>query len=159
MSTKNTIFYKQGQEYLLNFSAEKISSDASIFLAEKIECKYNIIRDISKLISDSRDQSLIRFSYESILKQRVFLMMQGYEDANDVNYLKNDPVIKNILGGDLASQPTISRFENTVDKQTIFKILYGWLDRYVRSLKGRKTVIIDIDATDDPTYGHQQLSL
>ena len=46
-------------------------------------------------------------------------MMQGYEDANDVEHLKHDKVIKNILGGDLASQPTISRFENNIDKATI----------------------------------------
>ena len=134
MRTKNTLFYKQNQAYLLNFSAEDISSDTSIFLAEKIERKHHIIKDISKFISDNRDQSLIKHSYENILKQRVFLMMQGYEDANDANHLKNDPVIKNILGGNLASQPTISRFENIIDKQTIFKVLYGWLDKYVKSL-------------------------
>jgi hypothetical protein len=86
-------------------------------------------------------------------------MMQGYEDANDVHHLKNDPIIKSILGGDLASQPTVSRFENTIDKQTIFSILYGWLDRYVQSLSGREQVIIDIGATDDPTHGNQQLSM
>lgn len=159
MSTKNTLFYKQHQEYQLDFSAEEISSDSSIFLAEKIERKHHIIRYISSFFSDTRDQSLIKHPYESLLKQRVFLMMQGYEDANDVEHLKNDPIIKNILGGDLASQPTISRFENSIDKPTIFKILYGWLDRYVKSLAGRDQVIIDIDATDDPTYGNQQLSM
>lgn len=159
MRTKNTFFYKQNQAYLLDFSAEEISSDTSIFLAEKIERKHHIIKDISKFISDNRDQSLIKHSYENILKQRVFLMMQGYEDANDANHLKYDPVIKNILGGNLASQPTISRFENIIDKQTIFKVLYGWLDRYVKSLAGRDKVIIDIDATDDPTHGAQQLSM
>ena len=159
MSIKNTLFYKQNRAYLLDFSAEEISSDSSIFLAEKIERKHHIIRDISESILDNRDQSLVKHSYENILKQRVFLMMQGYEDANDADHLKYDPVIKNILGGNLASQPTVSRFENTIDKHTIFKVLYGWLDRYVKSLAGRDKVIIDIDATDDPTHGSQQLSM
>jgi hypothetical protein len=86
-------------------------------------------------------------------------MMQGYEDANDVHHLKNDPIINTILGGELASQPTVSRFENHIDKQTIFDILNGWLHRYVESLCGRTKVIIDIDATDDPTHGAQQLSM
>jgi len=159
MNTKNTLFYKQNQAYLLDFSAEEISSDSSIFLAEKIERKHHVIRNISEYISDNRDQSLVKHSYENILKQRVYMMMQGYEDANDAAYLKNDPVLKTILGDVLASQPTISRFENNVDKHTIFKVLYGWLDRYVESLAGRDRIIIDIDATDDPTHGSQQLSM
>ncbi len=159
MKTKNTLFYKQNQAYLLDFSAEEISSDTSMFLSEKIERKCHIIKDISECILDNRDQSLVKHSYEDILKQRVFLMMQGYEDANDAAYLKNDPVLKTILDGDLASQPTVSRFENNVDKHTIFKVLYGWLDRYVKSLAGRDRIIIDIDATDDPTHGAQQLSM
>ncbi len=98
-------------------------------------------------------------SYEKMLKQRVFLLMQGYEDANDAAYLKHDPVLKTILEGDIVSQPTISRFENHIDKHTIFKILNNWIDRYVLSLKGRTEIIIDIDATDDPTHGAQQLSM
>lgn len=159
MSTKNTLFYKQNQSYLLDFSAEDISSDSSMFLAEKIERKHGLIKHISSFISDDRDPNTIKHSYEKILKQRVFLMMQGYEDANDVAYLKNDPILKTILGSDLASQPTVSRFENNIDKHTIFKVLYGWLDRYVKSLVGRNKIIIDIDATDDSTYGAQQLSM
>ena len=137
MSIKNTLFYKQNQAYLLDFSAEEISSDSSIFLADKIERKHGLVKYISSLIPDNRDQKSVTHSFEKILKQRVYLMMQGYEDANDVHYLKNDPIIKSILDGDLASQPTVSRFENSIDKQTIFSILYGWLDRYVESLSGR----------------------
>lgn len=78
MSTKNTLFYKQNQSYLLDFSAEDISSDSSMFLAEKIERKHGLIKHISSFISDDRDPNTIKHSYEKILKQRVFLMMQGY---------------------------------------------------------------------------------
>lgn len=85
--------------------------------------------------------------------------MQGYEDCNDVHHLKHDPLFEDVLGGEMASQPTLSRFENSIDKKTIFNLCYAWLDRYVKSLKGRKRIIIDIDATDDPTHGNQQLSL
>ena len=59
----------------------------------------------------------------------------------------------------LTSQPTISRFENSMDKYAIFKLSYAWVDQYVRTLKNRKSIIIDIDATDDPTHGNQQLSM
>lgn len=159
MSIKNTLFYKRNQEYKVNFSAEEISSDSSVILAEKIERKHRLIKTISRFIQDDRDQKLVKHSTEKLLKQRVFLMMQGYEDANDAEHLKNDPILRTVLEGELASQPTISRFENSVDKHTIFQVLYGWLDRYVSSLAGRDRVVIDIDATDDPTYGDQQLSL
>ncbi len=59
----------------------------------------------------------------------------------------------------MASQPTISRFENSLNKETIFKLSYAWIDRYVSSLKGRDEITIDVDATDDPTYGNQQMSM
>lgn len=87
------------------------------------------------------------------------MLTQGYEDVNDVKHLQNDIVFKDILQGDLASQPTISRFENSMDKSSIFAICYDFIDRYVESLKGRDEIIIDVDATDDPTHGHQQLSM
>ena len=60
---------------------------------------------------------------------------------------------------ELASQPTISRFEITINKHTIFELCCTWVDQYVNTLKNRKKVIIDIDATDDPTHGNQQLSM
>jgi hypothetical protein len=82
-------------------------------LADKIERKHGLVKYISSLIPDNRDQKSVTHPFEKILKQRVYLMMQGYQDANDVHYLKNDPIIKSILGGDFASQPTVSRFENT----------------------------------------------
>ena len=159
MSYKNTVFQRQNKEFKVNFSSDEISSDTSLVLLEKIERKHNIIRDISSHIPDYRNPFFVVHSYEKMLKQRVFLLMQGYEDANDASYLKNDPVLQTILDGDIVSQPTISRFENHLDKHTIFNILYAWIDRYVASLKGREKVIIDIDATDDPTYGKQQLSM
>ena len=128
-------------------------------MLEKIERKHKIIKNISAIIPDYRNSVFVVHSYEKILKQRVFLLMQGYEDANDAGYLKNDPVLQSILDGDIVSQPTISRFENHLDKHSIFNILSFWVDRYVASLKGRDEVIIVIDATDDPTYGVQQLSM
>jgi hypothetical protein len=159
MSNKNTIFNRQQQEFKIDFTSEKISSDTSLVLLEKIERKHHLIRTYSSLISDKRDSRFIHYTNEQLLKQRVFLMMQGYEDANDAEYLKHDPVLQAILDSNVASQPTISRFENSVDKQSIFTILYAWVDNYVLSLKDRKEITIDVDATDDPTYGHQQLTM
>ncbi|RLB59043.1 MAG: IS1380 family transposase, partial [Deltaproteobacteria bacterium] len=118
-----------------------------------------MIKKFSNYIPDNRNQNLIDYTIYDQLKQRVFMLMLGYEDANDVFHLKNDPIFKDVLQGNLASQPTISRFENSLDKRDIFELMNVWLNNYVSSLKGRKEIIIDIDATDDSTYGNQQLSL
>jgi len=159
LSNKDTVFYRGNQSILVDFSGSEISSDGSLILLEKIEKKHKLIKKFSKCLPDTRNQHLITYTREEQLKQRVFMLMLGYEDANDVNHLKNDPLFKDVLQGDLASQPTISRFENSLDKHTIYNLMNTWVDNYVSSLQGRKSIIIDVDATDDPTHGNQQMSL
>ena len=159
MSDKSTIFYRGNTAVSVDFSAEEISSDGAIVLLEKIEREHKLLRYYSSYIPDHRHPLLITHTIEKLLKQRVYRLMQGYQDANDVFHLQHDPLCKDILEGDLASQPTISRFENSLDKHSIFELCYAWIDRYISSLKGRKHIIIDIDATDDATYGKQQLSM
>ena len=128
-------------------------------LLEKLERRHRLISHFAPHIPDTRDQTCTVHSNYKMLKQRVFSLVQGYEDANDVEHLKNDPLFRDVLGGDMASQPTISRFENSVGCLAIWELCNIWVDRYVDSLKGRDSVIIDIDATDDPTHGNQQLSM
>ena len=159
MSNKDIAFYRGKQTILVDFSASEISTDGSLVLLEKIERTHKLIKKFSNYIPDNRNQNLIDYTIYDQLKQRVFMLMLGYEDANDVSHLKNDPIFKDVLQCDLASQPTISRFENSLDKLDVFELMNAWLDNYVSSLKGRKEIIIDIDATDDPTYGHQQLTM
>ncbi len=159
MSSKYTIFYRGNQSVSVDFLSTEISSDGSLILLEKLERNHKLLKYFSKLLPDYRNHKYITYSREHQLKQRVFMLMLGYQDANDVTHLQNDPLFKEVLQGDLASQPTISRFENSFDKESIFKLSYAWIDRYVSSLKGRDSIIIDVDATDDSTYGSQQLSM
>ena len=160
MSKKNTLFYRKNQEVNFNFSAEEISSDGAIFLTEKIERNCQLIKNFCKALPDSRHQSYVIHDVEDMLKQRVYLMVQGYEDCNDEKYLRNDPVIKAALSGDLASQPTLSRFENSLSIRDIYLISIYWLYNYVSSIDpNQKRIIIDSDGTDDPTHGSQQLSM
>lgn len=159
MRHKNRVFYRGKTEVSVDFSAEEISSDGSVILLEKLERQHRLIRYFSQYIPDHRDPLRTVHSVEKLLKQRVFTLMQGYEDSNDVAHLRNDPLYKDVLQGALASQPTLSRFENSLDKHAIFALCTAWVDRYVDSLKGRERIIIDIDATDDPTHGHQQMSM
>ncbi len=159
MSNKDTLFYKRNKAYLINSEAQNLSSDGGILIAEHIEKQHGIIKNISDTFVDERSQNYVTHSHYSMFKQRVYGILLGYEDANDVEKLRQDTLIKEILDNKLASQPTISRFENSFDKAQVFNALYAWVDEYVKTLKGRKEVIIDIDGTDAETYGCQQLSL
>ena len=159
MRTKDTLFYRGNTAISVDFSASEISSDGSLILLEKIEREHKLINKFGKYLPDLRNPNLVTYSREAQLKQRVFMMMLGYEDANDVTHLQHDPLFKDVLQGDLASQPTISRFENSLDKHSIFKFSNAWIDHYVSTLQGRERIVIDVDATDDPTHGNQQLSM
>lgn len=159
MSNKDTIFYRRNRAISVDFSASAISTDGSLILLEKIEREHNLIKKFSKLLPDTRNPRLITYLREAQLKQRIFMIMLGYEDANDVTHLQHDPLFKDVLQGDLASQPTISRFENSLDKHSIFELSNAWVEHYVSSLSGRKRIVIDVDATDDPTHGTQQMSM
>ena len=159
MRKEFTAFYRDKTAIDLEFSADKISSDGALVLLEKLERKHELIAFFSQHISDPRDPFRTVHSTEKLLKQRVFALMQGYEDCNDVEHLRNDPLFEDVLSGEMASQPTLSRFENRFDKQDIWSLCNAWVDRYVSSLQGRDSLIIDIDSTDDPTHGHQQLSM
>jgi hypothetical protein len=159
LSTKDTLFYRGNKSVSVDFSASEISTDGSLILLEKIEREHKLIKKIGKHLPDLRNPRFITYTREDQLKQRVFMIMLGYEDANDVTHLQHDPLFKDVLQGDLASQPTISRFENSLDKHSIFELCSVWVDNYVLSLQGRKRIVIDVDATDDPTYGNQQMSM
>ena len=97
MSNKDTVFYRRNKSILVDFLGSEISTDGSLILLEKIERKHKLIKNFSKYLPDTRNQKFITYTREDQLKQRVFMMMLGYEDANDVSHLKNDPLFKDVL--------------------------------------------------------------
>ena len=157
---KDIAFYRGKQAFKFNFSASAISSDGAILLSEKVEKKTGLLKSFASLIPDYRNPFYIDYTYEDMLRQRVFLMMQGYEDCNDEQKLRDDPVISKVLDSGLCSQPTLSRFENKADKHLIYQMCQWFVERYVEGLDEQTgQIIIDVDGTDDPTHGYQQLSL
>jgi len=157
---KNTAFYSKNKAYNFDFTAEQISSDGGVLLSEKIEKKQRILHSFSELLPDFRDPEKITYSRYDQIKQRIFLLMQGYEDCNDQEKLKFDPLIQEVHGNELCSQPTMCRMENSLQKKDIFSLCNWFVDRYVTNLPStKKRIVIDIDSTDDPTHGQQQLSL
>jgi hypothetical protein len=100
-----------------------------------------------------------------MVRSRVFGILAGYEDQNDHDTLRTDPVFKLIANRsptdtDLASQPTLSRFENQIDIPSLFRLRDVLIDQFIASFAQPPiTLTFDLDAVDDPTHGSQQLTL
>lgn len=115
-------------------------------------------------LHDPRDPALIDHGFEEMARQRIYGILAGYEDCNDHDALRWDPVFK-LIGGrkpdedPLASQPTLSRFENAVDIPSLWRLHDFFLDDFIRSFdQPPSSLTLDIDALDDPCHGAQQLA-
>ena len=123
----------------LDFDGGRLSSDAGVVLLKDINDQLGLTRALAAVLSDSRDVRRIHFTPEDLLKQRVFQIAAGYEDANDANTLRDDPIFKLLLdrlpatGAPLASQPTISRFENRISRTELYRMALVLLKQFVAS--------------------------
>lgn len=145
------------------------SSDGGALLLKAADDRLGLTQRLAACLSDPRDPSRVRHEWIELLRQRVFLLACGHADANDGDALANDPIHKLLLGRDpiegerLASQPTLSRFENAVGRADLLRMANtlgeAVIDRH-RRRRGRRTrqITIDFDVTHDPTHGQQELS-
>ena len=150
----------------IGFSAEKISSDGGLLLLREIEARSGILQSITNCIAEDRHSGYVKHSIRSMLTQRVFQIAAGYEDANDCDTLRDDMILKicaEVLpesGNPLSSQPTMSRFENSLSRSELYKIAVAFVDNFIQSYSEEPPVIIlDPDDTNSNTYGGQQLTL
>jgi hypothetical protein len=151
------------------FDHRQGSSDGGALLLKAAERQYGLIACLASCLQDERQPGKIDHSLEELLAQRVFSIACGYPDANDAARLAADPMHKLLLdrdpieGTDLASQPTLSRFENAVEPKELYRLSEALaasvLQRHAQRLRRRvRRVTLDLDPTDDPTHGAQQLS-
>lgn len=148
------------------FDGGRITSDGGVALLALADRRIGIVDRLARLIADPRDPALVTHSLDSILRARVLAIACGYEDANDLDRLRGDPAFKLACGrlpdsgGDLCSQPTVSRWENAPDLRTVIRLTYALVDAWCASY-GREpgAVTLDIDDTLDVVHGAQQLSL
>lgn len=158
-------FYHHRQ-LVVRYSDLELSSDAGILLARQAEEKEQICQGLADCLEEWRDPTKIIHSLPQLISQRVYQLVGGYEDANDSNYLRHDPIYKIAcqrlpLANQelLASQPTITRLENHVSKAEVSKMRRRMLDGFIASYQqSPQEIILDIDAWADPTHGQQQLS-
>jgi hypothetical protein len=148
------------------FDGGRITSDGGVALLALADRRTGIVDRIASLIADPRDPALVTHSVASILRARVLAIACGYEDANDLDRLRGDPGFKLACGrlpdsgGDLCSQPTVSRWENAPDLKTIIRLTYAMVDAWCASYgQEPAAVTLDIDDTLDVVHGAQQLSL
>src|SRR5664280_2591319 len=160
------IFHKPA---VLQFDQRLGSSDGGAVLLKAADRRYGLIRGLAGCLRDKRQAGKVDHSLRELLAQRVFSIACGYPDANDSARLSADPIHKMLLdrdpvaGRDLASQPTLSRFENAIRPRELYRLGEALADsviqRHAERLQGRaRCVTIDLDPTDDPTHGAQQLS-
>ena len=155
-----------GKRLDLAFDGGILTSDSGVLLLREVEAKMGILSRIIEAIKDRRHPSYVDHSTAELIKQRVFQIACGYEDANDCDALKSDPGFKAacgrlpLAGQDLSSQPTMSRFENQMSRSDLYRIACAFLDAFIASYKKPpRAIILDIDDTQDRVYGTQQLSL
>src|SRR5947207_388090 len=147
----------------LDFDGGRLSSDAGVVLLKDIDDQLGLTRALAAVLSDPRDARRIHFTPEDLLKQRVFYIAAGYEDANDANTLRDDPIFKLMLdrlpesGASLASQPTISRFENRVSRPALYRMARVLVEQFIASYRRPpKVIVLDVDDTEDPVHGEQE---
>jgi hypothetical protein len=147
----------------LDFDGGRLSSDAGVVLLKDINDQLGLTRNLAAVLSDPRDPRRINFTLEDLIKQRVFQIAAGYEDANDANTLRDDPIFKLMLdrlpetGAPLASQPTISRFENRISRTELYRLALVLLHQFIASYATPpKVIVLDVDDTEDPVHGQQE---
>ena len=151
------------------FDQRQGSSDGGAILLQAAERRLGLTSALAACLRDDRQPGKVQHGLGELMTQRVMAMALGYEDANDAARLACDPIHKLLVGRDpldgqdLASQPTLSRFENAPDGKELLGMTEALADcvieRHRQRLHGRaRRITVDLDPTEDPTHGAQQLS-
>jgi hypothetical protein len=148
-----------GKAVHLDFDGGRLSSDAGVGLLTDLDDHLGLTRDLAAVLSAPRESHRLHFPSEDVRKQRVYQIAAGYEDAHDSNTLRDDPIFTLMrdrlpeTGTPLASQPTISRFENRVSRTELSRMARVLLDHFIASYDSPPTVIV-LDADDPEDRGH-----
>jgi len=170
-STAQTVFFPDliSKPVVAAFDQAHSSSDGGALLLKAIDEKLGLSEQLAGCLRDGRQAGKVRHGLSELVQQRLFAIALGYPDGNDCNDLADDPIHKMLVGrspvhGDrLASQSTVSRFENAPETVELYQLVEtiadAVLERHRRRLGRRaKVVTLDFDPTVDPTHGQQAFS-
>jgi Transposase DDE domain group 1 len=146
------------------FDGGRITSDGGLVWLAEADSELGLCERVAEHVPEWRKRKG-RHSLEALVKQRVFQIACGYEDQNDSNSLREDPLLKLLCGSlpqsgtELASQPTISRLENAASAGACYRMAEAIFELYLNE-RGKDgapgRILLDFDATDDPTHGDQE---
>lgn len=149
-----------------DFAGGGLSSDLGPLLLRGVDLQIGLTKRLAAALPDRRHQSYVSHSYHDILTQRIYQIGCGYEDGNDANSLRQDPMFK--LGAArlpfdddaaLASGATISRFEHAATRQDIYRVSEALVEQFLASFSSPpKSLILDLDHSEDACYGQQPLA-
>lgn len=151
-----------------DFDGGTITSDGGLLLLREVDRRLGLIARVDRAVPDPRDPLYTDHAQTEMLTSRIFAIAAGYEDGNDHQHLRNDPAFQVAAGrtpaarpndpddAPLASPSTLSRLENRIDSKTCFKLHEVLVDTFLDSYGAPpEEIILDMDATDDPTHGNQ----
>ena len=154
-----------GKPIDISFTAPDLSNQGGLLLLREQEQEHGFIKSLCGHISDDRCPWLVQHPVEEMLRQRIFQMAAGYEDADDCDLLRNDSVLKLCSGRlpdapGLSSQPTMTRLENKLSTGELYNIGVEFVHHFISSYTSEPEVIIlDCDDTNFDTHGEQQGTL
>jgi len=128
--------------------------------------RHHLTSGLAARLNDPRQDDRVRHDSLALLRQRIYQIVAGYEDANDADRLRHDPLLQIVtdqkLGHPLGSQPTLSRWENAPSGRDLVRLNDALREQFISlcgdEVRKRGEILLDIDSTDDPTHGQQQLS-
>jgi hypothetical protein len=147
-----------------SFDGGRLTSDGGLPWLERADTALGLCAAFAAVIPEWR-RGPVRHALETLVRQRVLQIACGYEDQDDADFLRTDPLLKLACGQlpetgrDLASQPTLSRLENAVDRKSCYRLAVALGELYLcqRERNGIPTrIVLDVDGTDDPTHGQQE---
>jgi len=153
-----------GTPIVVEPSAGLLTSDAGLLPFRQLDERLGLTRAFTAVLADPRDPDLIEHSALQMVRSRVYGILAGYADQNDHDTLRADPLFKLLAdrsptGPDLASQPTLSRFENAIDIPSLKRLRDLFLGQFIAAFdEPPRRLTLDLDAVDDPAHGHQQLT-
>jgi hypothetical protein len=139
------------------FDGGGVTSDAGLLLVRQTDLRLGLLERVARHLPDPRDPLLVRHTALHLLRQRVYGIVQGYEDLNDHDRLRTDPALSCALSKDRegASSPTLCRFEHWADRRLAWAVHSELMEQFLASFATPpEALILDFDATDDPVHGH-----
>jgi hypothetical protein len=145
-------------------SPGQLSSVAGLLPVRQFDERMGLTRTFAKALDDPRNPDLTAHTFLEMVCSRGYGILAGYEDQNDHDTLRTDAMFKltaerSPTDADLASQPTLSRFENAINIKSLRRLRDVFLDQFIASFDSPpRHLKFDLDAVDDPAHGHQQLT-